>query len=375
MWRAGETMSRWHKVWGNGVGAFADGATLFPLIILLSLRNGFSSSILLLSAGVIYVVSGLIFRIPMSVQPLKSIVILGALAASNIEIRWSSALVGALCLGLSVFDVNTLSKKVPRALVHGLQLGLGVILFYQGFLITMDIGGYFERVLPFVCLALMVFASLKWEFPLIGIIATIGLFRALFAGSGADIPEVFSRRTDLRLEVVLALALPQIVLTLANSVVGTTDVATRYFKKAAARVTPRRLLHSIGLGNLITSIVGGLPFCHGSGGITAHARGGATHWASNLVIGGALISIGLLSFRVAIPLKYPPVLLSSILMATGVFHGMLAYPSWCVCAERLRLILMGSVALGTRNMLWVLAAGVLPDAVHALAGFRGGKTP
>ena len=67
------------KLANNIMGAFADGAVLFPLLITLSTQNGMNLSYLLLSAGLAYVVSGYVFRVPMSVQPLKSIAIAASL--------------------------------------------------------------------------------------------------------------------------------------------------------------------------------------------------------------------------------------------------------------------------------------------------------
>src|SRR4051794_35327506 len=109
---------------GDIVGAFADGAILFPLLAALTLKTDLSGSVLLLSAGFAYIVAGILFRVPVSVQPLKAVAIAAiALGATGTEVRVAGALLGAFCLALSFFDVNALAARVPRSLVHGLQLG------------------------------------------------------------------------------------------------------------------------------------------------------------------------------------------------------------------------------------------------------------
>ena len=106
----------------NFIGAFADGAVLFPLVMTLSLQNGMSLSRLLLSSGLAYLVAGYIFRVPMSVQPLKSIAIAGlSIGASAYEIRIAAMMLGFVFITSLVFDLESSAKKVPERLIHGVQ--------------------------------------------------------------------------------------------------------------------------------------------------------------------------------------------------------------------------------------------------------------
>lgn len=354
---------------GNFVGAFADAAILFPLLAALSATNGFSGTVLLGSAGLAYIVAGLVFRVPMSVQPLKSIAIAAiALGASSLEVRVSGALLGATCLLLVVAHTYRYSPKVPRHLIHGVQLGLGVILVLKGSeMALLNAHDVFHIMIPATLVGLMLLAS-QLRFPLLGIVATGGLLFALFGGDAAKlIPRagnlVGATEGSLRLSIVLALVLPQIVLTSANSVVATEDAARRYFGEKAWRVTAKRLLLSIGIGNLLSSLVGGLPFCHGSGGLTAHVRGGATHWWANIVIGATLIALSFFQYLGGtFSLHYPPMLLAALLVVVGIFHMKLALPSWAVSTKRATLLTMAAAAWYSANMLIVLLAGLLMES-------------
>jgi hypothetical protein len=205
---------------------------------------------------------------------------------------------------------------------------------------------------------LLVVLTARRPLPWLGLVATGGLFYAIFSSPSVSAVKG-AVSGSLRPEVVLMLVLPQIVLTLANSVVGTVDVSRRYFGEAAKRVTAVRLLASIGLGNLLAASVSGLPYCHGSGGVTAHVKGGARHWTANLVIGVTLVALA--AFRGNRIGFYPPVLLGVLLAATGIFHLQLAAPTWAQVGERWRLAAMGAVAMCTQNMLWVLCVGVVPE--------------
>lgn len=365
------------KLFGNIVGAFADGAILFPLLAALSIVNGFSGATLLATAGIAYIVAGLIFRIPFSVQPLKSIAIAAiALGASQVEVRAAGALLGLTCFVLSFLPINQFVSKIPRPLIHGVQLGLGILLITQG----VKIGFPIFSTQPIWWLVLMgligamLFTS-QFSVPLLGIVATGGLFYALFfAHSPFLIPQNPISDT-FRISILLTLLLPQLVLTFSNSVVATYDVANRYFPGRSQRVTPKRLLQSIGLGNILSALVGGLPFCHGSGGLTAHVKGGATHFVSNLIIGGTLLILSIIQFtKGSISLAYPPVLLSSLLVTTGLFHIQLAHPTWEIKTERLRLVMMGIMAVISQNMLCVLAVGVFPEILKLFSLLRPLKT-
>lgn len=126
-------------------------------------------------------------------------------------------------------------------------------------------------------------------------------------------------------------------------------------------------MRSIGGGNILFSIIGGLPFCHGSGGITAHVKGGSNHWISNLIIGFVLLILSLAVYISGVFfLVYPAILIAILLFAVGYFHLKLAKPSWKIYEYRLQLIAMAIVAFTTKNMLWVLLMGIIFEAGYLI---------
>jgi SulP family sulfate permease len=88
---------------------------------------------------------------------------------------------------------------------------------------------------------------------------------------------------------LLALVVPQMPMTLGNAVIADMDLSITYFGKAARRVTGRALCISMALGNFLSALLGGMPVCHGAGGLAAHYRFGARSAGSNLMIGAVFI--------------------------------------------------------------------------------------
>lgn len=90
------------------------------------------------------------------------------------------------------------------------------------------------------------------------------------------------------------LALPQIPLSLGNSVYATADAARQYYRGRTNRVSERRLMLTMGANDLIAAVLGGVPVCHGCGGLTAHYRLGARTGAALMMIGAIFSLLGLL---------------------------------------------------------------------------------
>lgn len=354
---------------GNIAGAFADGAILFPLMAALAVSSGMSGALLLASAGLAYVFTGIFFRVPMPVQPLKSIVVGAvALGASAAEVRLAGLGIGLFCLSLALVPVDRFEKFIPRHLIQGIQFSLGVLLVLKGVQWTWGEGS------PAVMIAMTVFVPAAILFrsrvtaPILGILAVLGVVCGVWSGDHVAVlhAKAVVPKTGIRADVLLSLLLPQLALTLTNSVVGTYDTARRYFGDVASRVTLRSLLLSIGFGNLIASAIGGLPFCHGSGGMTAHVRAGATRYTMNFYIGFTLVVLALVSVILKIDLipHYPVLLMAALVSITGWYHMRLAEESWRAPDLRFIILAMGLMVLVTQNMLYGLLIGIAFEALR-----------
>jgi len=96
--------------------------------------------------------------------------------------------------------------------------------------------------------------------------------------------------SDLVLGLVF-LALPQVPLTLGNAIIAITEENNRLFPHRP--VSERSVSISTGLMNVFAAAIGGVPMCHGAGGMAGHVRFGARTGGALIILGGILILLGL----------------------------------------------------------------------------------
>ncbi len=354
---------------GDLFGAFADSAILLPVLSLLAIRPGFSLPMLLTSSGALYLASGLFFRAPMPVQPLKSIVLTAlALGAGAGEIRVATLLLGTSFLILALFGQKLV--RLPEEVIRCVQWGLGLLLILQGMNgcqgSTLDCG-----IAGILALGLLLLTRSS-RAPWLGIFSFLVFLASLRFTRGQEpfLPAapvwepVWGPTSDptsgdlLRWPWVASLLLPQIALTSANSVLGTELAFRDYFpERDSSRLRPR-LLFSIGLGNVLMAFLGGLPFCHGSGGLTAHVRAGARSALMNAVIGLVLICIGILQSRTPSMPALPSIPASAILLCVGILHLGLARGLLASRSGNVLLLASSLVTLATRNLLYTLLVAI-----------------
>ena len=89
----------------------------------------------------------------------------------------------------------------------------------------------------------------------------------------------------------ILLALPQIPLSLGNSILATRQVAEDLFPER--QITVRKLSLTYAVMNLVNPFFGGVPTCHGSGGLVGHYTFGARTGGSILIYGSIFLILGL----------------------------------------------------------------------------------
>src|SRR5256712_9978430 len=117
---------------------------------------------------------------------------------------------------------------------------------------------------------------------------------------------------------VLVLGLPQAALTLGNAIVATVEENNPRFPDRHS--TGRGIAIYHGGMNHVGASIGGVPMCHGAGGMAGHVRFGARTGGA-LVILGVLILVTGLFFADSIGTLFklfPPALLGVILMFGGL---------------------------------------------------------
>ncbi len=368
-------------------GALGDLGTFLPLAIALITLNGINASSVFLAAGLLYVGAGLYYHIPMPVQPLKATAVIAiSLAASPQEVAATAIGMGVICLLLCCFDLNEILRRLfPRPIIRGIQLSLGLILAGQGlnlfldrrFLssgpeVTVNVLGIaipLGVIIGLITVGLLFGLRNNQRFPAAMVVICLGFLAGILVGRptvfehlsfGWEIP-VFSlpRVSDFYVALPILL-LPQLPLTFANSIMATEDTATQYFGPQARKVHPRALFTSLGVVNLLAGFIGGIPVCHGSGGLTAHYRFGGRSGGASIIMGSIFIFAALMLGKAA-PAFFnmiPLAVLGVMLVYIGVSHTFLikdiVHSPWEVSLA----LGMALIALISGNLALAFVVGV-----------------
>ena len=278
-------------------GAIGDYGTLFPIVLGVAFVSNLNLGHILLFFSVWYIITGLYYKMPMPVEPMKvigAIVIAGGL--SQQEITASGMILGALFLILGFGKgMNFIQDKVPSSVVRGIQMGLALILFKTSidFIIK-------DSVLSIICITIIIlfFIANKF-FHLTDISAIVVILIGIVIGlQKFGIPQI--RILPLPPLIVPGiqdflkggwlLAISQAPLTITNAILSTSLLMQDLIHR---EVEPDKLSISIGLMNLTSVPFGGFPMCHGAGGLAAQYRFGARTGGSNIISGMILLPIAL----------------------------------------------------------------------------------
>jgi SulP family sulfate permease len=164
------------------------------------------------------------------------------------------------------------------------------------------------------------------------------------------------------INAVILLVIPQIPLTLGNAIMGTTDTCYSLFGKGTAtkKASFKAFASSMGIMNLLTGMIGGMPMCHGSGGLAAHYRFGARTGGSNIMIGIVFLIIALVFGKIGISLlsSIPNAILGILLLFAGLELALLIKD----VKEKKDLFLsflIAGVAFATTNMGIAFFIGII----------------
>lgn len=305
-------------------GACGDLGTLIPFLAAYVALAGVEPFGMLLAFGLAYIATGIAYRAPVPVQPMKAAGAVAATqAAAGIAITPEAISVAALATGAfwllmgATGAARRVGEWVGRPVIVGLVLGLGLAFLLEG--VRMMAPQWWIAV-PALVAALALLDSRA--FPSMFFLLLFGAAVAL--AQAPDLPGALAAvRPALAVPAwplggltweavvvgVVFLALPQVPLTLGNAIIGVTEVNNRLFPQRPQ--TEARFAVSTGLINLGGGLLGGVPMCHGAGGLAAHYRFGARSGTAPIAMGIVLVLAALFfseSFRTFIALFPLPVL-------------------------------------------------------------------
>lgn len=363
---------------GEATGAVADLGVMVPLATALILVNGLDAGSVLVCAGLLVLATGIVFRIPFPVQPLKALTAVAVAQQLSPDVIHAAGLeIAAVLLLLSIRHVADMVARVfTKPVVRALQLGVGVLLVITSIKLVLDPPGVFTAtpaapwpwVLTIAAFAGVVIAARTRHYWVALAVLGAGAVAATTAasphvgGPAFTLPELHLPAAGAFATAFFLLVVPQLPLTFGNAVVAVNDLAHEYLGPASSRVTPSRVCLSAGIGNTVSGLLGGMPMCHGAGGLTAHVRLGARSAGMNVLLGGSLLLLGLF-FAVQIPviLGLLPVWgLAAFLGYAGLRHA------WLVSDLRSIDLILAVVAGGVGAWFGNLAitAGLALLVVH-----------
>jgi predicted benzoate:H+ symporter BenE len=324
------------RLWGNDynkmefAGAFGDLGTLIPFVAGYITLNKMDPLGILVAFGVFKIFVGLYFKTPVPIQPMKAIGGMAIAHAGSITpaMIWGSGIfTGLFWLLMGITGAITWIEKITtKPVVRGIMLGLGLSFIVEGLGMMRSeplfaIGG--------VIITLLLFNSRR--FPAMLVLLGYGMVLAfmqkpdlLGALSHMSIRFRFPELTfaqiswkDLLAGFVI-LGIPQAPLTLGNAIIATVAENNSYFPDR--KVSTKTISIDHGMMNFISAFIGGIPICHGAGGMAGHIRFGARTGGALVILGVIVLLTGLfLSDSVALIFQvFPRPILGVILFFAGV---------------------------------------------------------
>jgi MFS superfamily sulfate permease-like transporter len=308
-------------------GAFGDVGTLIPFVVAYITIVKIDPLGLLFMFGICLLAAGFYYRTPLPIQPMKAI---GAAAiAGGIS---PAALFGSgITTGIFWFvagitgALRPIAKVATKPVVRGIMLGLGLSFMVDG-VNRMKTAPVLAGIALVVTYLLLTNPKIPAMFILliIGVVAAVIMNPSMLSELakihiGFKLP-VFSLPTITWNDVVvgtLLFTLPQIPLTLGNAVIAIVAENNELFPDR--QVTEKKIAISQGIMNLVSPLFGGIPMCHGAGGMAGHVRFGARTGGALVILGSILVLVALFfSESVSIIFRiFPNAILGVILFFAG----------------------------------------------------------
>ena len=276
-------------------GSMGDFGTLLPLAIGYIVVCGLDPAGFLVMMGLANILSGLAYRLPMPIEPMK------ALAVVAIAQHWAPSMIHAsgFAMGLvwlalaSTGAIVWIARVTPTPVVMGIQVTLGVLLAAEA--LKLSSASWLLAAAGIVIV--LVLRSNKYA-PAAIVLVGLGLVIMFVEGGFAGLaPVEFRLPTFARFTVremwdsLLLGGFAQVPLTAANAVIATSSLIASYWPEA--KVTPRRLAFSHSAMNLVAPLFGGMPMCHGAGGLVGQYFYGARTAGANIIEGTIEVLLGL----------------------------------------------------------------------------------
>ena len=308
-------------------GAFGDIGTDLPLIIGMLLATNLDISNTLIVYGILQIITSLVYGMPMPVQPLKAVALIVITQKISSDIILGAGIaIGVIMLILTLTGlVSWLNKVIPKTVVRGIQLGLGLqlcLLSVKDYIPADKTTGYIFAFIAFI-IGMILIGNRKYPpaifILLLGVIYMFFFHFNIIPDLRFSVPRILIPHLTWQsiISGLIILAIPQIPLSLGNSIFATHQIAHDLFPEK--KITVKKIALTYSLMNLISPLLGGIPVCHGSGGIAGHYTFGGRTGGSTLIYGLFYLILGLFfsGNSVETLMIFPKPILGTILLFEG----------------------------------------------------------
>ncbi|MCX7638179.1 MAG: putative sulfate/molybdate transporter [Cyclobacteriaceae bacterium] len=283
-------------------GAFGDIGTDFPLIVGMILAAGLHTPGVLIVFGLMQIATGLLYRMPMPVQPLKAMATLViAQKIAGPVLLGAGLAIGAVMLVFSVTGLlDWLGRMVPKTVIRGIQFGLGLSLCGLALREYIPSSGYSGYLLAGICFVLILALIRNKKIPAALVVIALGIVYASFTSLrvndlqhslGITLPEPVVPGMQDIWKGFLLLVIPQIPLSLSNSILATRQVIIDFYPER--NISLKKIGITYAAMNLLSPLAGGIPVCHGAGGMVGHYTFGGRTGGSVIIYGTIYVLLGL----------------------------------------------------------------------------------
>ena len=303
-------------------GSMGDFGTLFPLAIGYIAVCGLNPAGFLVMMGVANILTGLIYRLPMPIEPMK------VLAIVAIAQHWTPSMIYASGFAMGVVwlllaatgVIGWLSRVTPNSVVRGIQITLGVLLVIEAF--KMLSHGWLLGAIA--VLVVLIFRQNRYA-PGAVILMVLGLAIMFFKGQfdqisppGFHLPAFTTFSLDDVWQSLVLAGFAQIPLTVTNAVIATAALIKIYWPERP--VSEKMLSWNQGIMNVILPFFGGMPMCHGAGGLAGQYYFGARTGGTNIIEGVIEIFLGLFlaSSIVGLFAFFPTAIIGAMMFLVGI---------------------------------------------------------
>ena len=320
-------------------GSFGDLGTLLPILIALANTRAsdgqkpISVSSTFVFSGLANIFTGVMFGIPLPVQPMKAIAAVAIVQRFSHGQMASAGLFVASVVGfLSITGLlRWCARKIPIPIVKGIQLGTGLSLMISGGPWVLQkyayLAGGWSLLILVATIVFLLFCQLKPRTPYVLVVLVIHLLVLIPLIASKSSSSLFSiwrpqgfvpSLSDFRMGALNA-GVGQVPLTLLNSVVAVVYLSADLLPEVK---TPSETAVGLSVAsiNLVACWFGAMPVCHGSGGLAAQYRFGARSGASIIFFGLIKLFIGLFAVEYALEFfsYFPKFQLGILLFIAGL---------------------------------------------------------